>query len=99
MTGMRGSLDRSADDAEHESIDPEALRRIADRAFEAGLAALQQEIARGTFLREEALRHWQAFVGADQITRFFSEGIIKIRGAIAAVLRPANAPVAEVRAA
>jgi energy-coupling factor transporter ATP-binding protein EcfA2 len=99
LTGLGESLDRIADDAEHESIDTEALRRIADRAFEAGLAALQHEIARGTFLREEALRHWQAFVGADQITRFFSEGIIKIRGAIAAVLRPANAPVAEVRAA
>lgn len=38
-------------------------------------------------------------MGADQITRFFSEGIIKIRGAIAAVFRPASAPVAEVRAA
>jgi hypothetical protein len=38
-------------------------------------------------------------VGADQITRFFSEGIIKIRGAIAAILRPTTAPVAEVRAA
>jgi energy-coupling factor transporter ATP-binding protein EcfA2 len=99
LTGLGESLDQIADDAEHESIDAEALRRIADRAFEAGLVALQHEIARGTFLREEALRHWLAFVGADQITRFFSEGIIKIRGAIAAVLRPANAPVAEVRAA
>jgi energy-coupling factor transporter ATP-binding protein EcfA2 len=99
LTGLGESLDQIADDAEHESIDTEALRRIADRAYESGLTALQQEIARGTFLREEALRHWQAFVGADQITRFFSEGIIKIRGAIAAVLRPASAPVAEVRAA
>jgi len=99
LTGLGESLDQIADDAEHESIDTEALRRIADRSYEAGLAALQSELARGTFLREEALRHWQAFVGADQITRFFSEGIIKIRGAIAAVLRPASAPVAEVRAA
>ena len=99
LKGLGESLDQIADDAEHESIDTEALRRIADRSYEAGLAALQGELARGTFLREEALRHWQAFVGADQITRFFSEGIIKIRGAIAAVLRPASAPVAEVRAA
>jgi energy-coupling factor transporter ATP-binding protein EcfA2 len=99
LTGLGESLDQIADDAEHESIDTEALRRIADRSYESGLDALRQDIGRGTFLREEALRHWQAFVGADQITRFFSEGIIKIRGAIAAVLRPATAPVSEVRAA
>ena len=99
LTGLGESLDRIADDAEHEAIDTEALRRLADRSYESGLDALRHELHRGTFLREEALRHWQAFVGADQITRFFSEGIIKIRGAIAAVLRPASAPVAEVRAA
>ena len=46
-----------------------------------GLVALRQEIGQGTFLREEALRHWQSFVGADQMTRFFSEGIGRIRGA------------------
>lgn len=99
LTGLGESLDRIADDAEHEAIDTEALRRLADRSYESGLEALRHELHRGTFLREEALRHWQAFVGADQITRFFSEGIIKIRGAIAAVFRPASAPVAEVRAA
>lgn len=99
LTGLGESLDHIADDAEHESIDTEALRRIADRSYEGGLDALRQEVVRGTFLREEALRHWQTYIGADQITRFFSEGIIKIRGAIAAVLRPASAPIAEVRAA
>ena len=77
----------------------EALRRTADRAYEQGLAALQDEIRHGRFLREEALRHWQAYVGADQMTRFFSQGIGRVRGAIAAVFRPATAPVAEVRAA
>jgi hypothetical protein len=56
-------------------------------------------VNRGTFLREEALRQWQTFVGADEMTRFFSEGIGRIRGAISAVLRPTRAPVAEVRAA
>jgi hypothetical protein len=33
------------------------------------------------------------------MTRFFSQGIGRVRGAIAAVIRPATAPVAEVRAA
>jgi energy-coupling factor transporter ATP-binding protein EcfA2 len=99
LTGLGESLDRIADDAEHEAIDTEALRRIADRSYDGALAALRQEVGHGAFLREEALRHWQAFVGADQMTRFFSEGIGRIRGAIAAVLRPATAPVAEIRAA
>ncbi len=99
LTGLGESVDQIADDAEHESIDVEALRRLADRAYETSLDALRHEVGRGTFLREEALRQWQTFVGADQMTRFFSEGIGRIRGAISAVLRPATAPVAEVRAA
>ena len=99
LTGLGESIDQIADDAEHESIDVEALRRIADRAYETALEGLRHEVARGTFLREEALRQWQTFVGADQMTRFFSEGIGRVRGAVGAVLRPAKAPVAEVRAA
>ena len=99
LAGLSETLDRIADDADHETIDVEALRRLADRSYENGLVALRQEISQGTFLREEALRHWQSFVGADQMTRFFSEGIGRLRGAIAAVFRPATAPVAEVRAA
>lgn len=99
LAGLGESLDRIADDVDHEAIDVEALRRIADRAYEAGLTAVRAEISHGRFLREEALRHWQAYVGADQITRFFSEGIGRLRGAIAAVLRPVTAPVAEIRAA
>src|SRR3954447_19029668 len=99
LLGLGDSVERIADDAEHEAIDVEALRRTAHRAYESGLTALQDEISHGRFLREEALRHWQAYVGADQVTRFFSEGIGRVRGAIAAVFRPATAPVAEVRAA
>lgn len=99
LTGLGDSLDLIADDAEHEAIDTEALRRAAERSYEGSLTSLRLEVGRGTFLREEALRHWQDFVGADQMTRFFSEGIGRIRGAIAAVFRPVSAPVAEVRAA
>ena len=99
LAGLGESVERVADDLDHEAIDVDALRRVADRAFESGLADLQQEVRHGSFLREEALRHWQAFVGADQMTRFFSEGIGRIRGAIQAALRPASAPVSEVRAA
>jgi energy-coupling factor transporter ATP-binding protein EcfA2 len=99
LAGLRELLDRIADDAEHEAIDVEALRRTSVQTYESNLTGLRQELGRGRFLREEALRHWQAFVGADQMTRFFSEGIGRVRGAIAAILRPAAAPDAEVRAA
>jgi energy-coupling factor transporter ATP-binding protein EcfA2 len=99
LGGLSETLERIADDAEHEAIDVEALRRLADRSYENGLVALRQEISQGSFLREEALRHWQSFVGADQMTRLFSDGIGRIRGALAAAFRPATAPVTEIRAA
>lgn len=99
LAGLGETLDRIADDIEHEAIDLTALRRVAGQAYAGELTSLRRELARGTFLREEALRHWQAFVGADQMTRFFSEGIGRVRGAIGAFFRPATAPVPEVRAA
>jgi hypothetical protein len=99
LAGLGQLLDEVADDCEHEAIDVEALQRLAHHAFERGLVALREEIGQGRFLREEALRRWQDFVGADQMTRFFSQGIGRVRGALGALLRPASAPVAEVRAA
>jgi hypothetical protein len=99
LVGLGESLEQIADDADHESIDVEALRRIAERSYSSALDGLRHEVDRGTFLREEALRQWQAFVGADEMTRLFSQGIGRVRGAIAAVFRPARPPVAEVRAA
>jgi energy-coupling factor transporter ATP-binding protein EcfA2 len=99
LVGLADSIDRIADDTEHEAIDVEALRRTADTSFDTSLGALRDEISHATFLREEALRHWQSYVGADQITRFFSQGIGRVRGAIAAIFRPTSAPVAEIRAA
>ena len=99
LLGLGELLEQIADDAEHEAIDIEALRRTATLQFERSLGGLREEIGRGTFLREEALRHWQEFVGADQMTRYVSRGIGRLRGAIAELFRPATAPVAEVRAA
>ena len=99
LVGLIDLVDRIADDADHEAIDLEALRRTATDEYDRALVGLRDEIRHGTFLREEALRHWQAYVGADQVTRFFSQGIGRVRGAIASVLRPTTAPVAEVRAA
>ena len=99
LAGLGPLVDQIADDAAHEAIDAAALHRVAATNHDRGIAAVRDAIARGTFLREEALRHWQDYVGADDVTRIFSKGIGAIRGAIASVFRPSRAPVAEVREA
>jgi len=98
LGGLAPLVDRVADDLEHEAIEADALRRFAAHAFQSEAAALRERLAGGTFLRAEALRQWQAFVGADEITRFFSTGIGKLRGTLSALIRGTpRAPVAEVR--
>ncbi len=99
LAGLGPLVDQIADDAAHEAIDAAAARRIAATSYDRGLGAVREAISRGTFLREEALRHWQDYVGADDITRIFSRGIGAVRGAIASIFRPSQAPVAEVREA
>jgi hypothetical protein len=99
IAGIGPLLGRVADDVAHDQIDVAALRRSVATDHGRQLAALRDELARGRFLRDEALRHWQRYVGADDVTRIFSRGIGAIRGAIANVLRPSTAPVAEVREA
>lgn len=99
VAGVGPLVSRVADDVAHEQIDVAALRRTATVDHDRELAALRDDLARGTFLRDEALRHWQRYVGADDVTRLFSRGIGAIRGAIASVFRPTTAPVVEVREA
>jgi energy-coupling factor transporter ATP-binding protein EcfA2 len=97
LAGVGPLVARVGDDAAHEEIEVEALRRIARSAYGRELGELRDDVRQGRFLRDEALRHWQHYVGADDITRWFSRGIGAIRGAIAGILRPTAAPVAEVR--
>jgi energy-coupling factor transporter ATP-binding protein EcfA2 len=99
LTGIGGLVDRIADDVGHESIDAASLRRVARDDYGRELAALRDELRQGRFLRDEAVRHWQAYVGADDITRVFSRGIGAIRGALVGLVRPTTAPVTEVRQA
>lgn len=99
LAGLGPLIEQIADDAAHEAIDAAADRRIAATHHERGLALVRDAVSHGTFLREEALRHWQDYVGADDITRIFSRGIGAVRGAIASIFRPTKAPVAEIREA
>ncbi len=99
LAGIGGLVDRIGDDVAHEAIDAASLRRTARDAYGRELAELRDELRQGRFLRDEALRHWQAYVGADDITRVFSRGIGAIRGALVSLIRPTAAPVSEVRQA
>ena len=97
LAGVGPLVARVGDDVAHEEIEVNALRRIATTTYERDLGELRDDVRHGRFLRDEALRHWQGYVGADDITRLFSRGIGAIRGAIAAIVRPTAAPVREVR--
>jgi energy-coupling factor transporter ATP-binding protein EcfA2 len=99
LAGVAPLAERIADDLAHETIDAAALRRDVGQTYDAELDALRDALRHGRFLRDEALRQWQRYVGADDITRLFSKGIGAIRGAIASVLRPSRPPIAEVREA
>jgi energy-coupling factor transporter ATP-binding protein EcfA2 len=95
LAGLGPLVHSVADDLEHEAIEAEALRRIVATTYAEELRALEAELQGGRFLREEVLRNWQTFVGADQVTRLFSSGIGRIRGAIVTLLRGSPpAPIA-----
>ena len=98
LAGLAPLLEHIAEDADHEAIDAEALRRLAADAFDGELRTLREDLARGTFLRAETLRQWQAYVGADEVARLFARGIGRVRGTLSALVRGTpRAPVAEVR--
>ena len=99
LKGLEPLLEAIAEDCDAEKVDVDALLRSAGIEFEKELVNLRTELGRAAFLREEALRHWQSFVGADQITRYFSQGIGRVRGAVVSIFKPVEAPVTEVRTA
>src|SRR6266550_861020 len=87
LAGLDPLLSGVAADVERAATEGEALRAITAKSYDAELAALFEELRGGTFLRTEVLRHWESDVKADQITRFFSRGLGRIRGTIIAAIR------------
>jgi energy-coupling factor transporter ATP-binding protein EcfA2 len=87
LAGVATLAHAVADDLEHEAIDVDALDRLAVTSYAEELEALSAELRGGRFLREEVLRHWQSFVGADQVTRLFATGIGRLRGAVTTLLQ------------
>lgn len=94
LTGLAPLASGVADDTDAEAQRAAALVDAAAEAYAAALARLRTDLRDGRFLREEVLRQWHSFVNADQVTRFFSTGIGRIRGAVLAAFR--GTPVAPV---
>jgi len=94
LRGLAPLAHAVADDLDHEAIDADALRRIAVTIYGEELATLTRAVQGGLILREEVLRRWNEFVGADQVARFISSGIGRLRAMLLTVLRgKTDAPV------
>jgi len=95
VRGLAPLVHSVADDLEHEAIDAEALRRIAETSYAEELEKLSRDLRGGVLLRAEVLRRWHDFVGADQVTRFISSGLGRLRGMLLSAFRGTpTAPVA-----
>ena len=97
ISGLAPLAGDVAADLESEAAESEGLRRIAEEAYAAELRQLSTELRSGVLLRAEVLRQWQEFVGADQIARFMSSGLARLRGMLLFAIRGTPpAPVASV---
>ena len=96
LKGLAPLAHAIADDLEHEAIDADALQRIAASTYGEELASLTKEVQGGLVLRAEVLRRWNDFVGADQVARFISSGIGRLRAILLTAFR--GTPVAPVTA-
>ena len=92
-------LSRSvAEDLEQEVRLRQVLLGQARQAYADQSDQMLERLFSGSFLREEVIRNWHSFVGADPVTRFFADRIGQLRGAAAALLRRGpRAPVAAVQ--
>ena len=91
LKGLTPLAHAIADDLEHEAIDADALQRIATSIYAEELASLTSVLQGGLLLRAEVLRRWNDFVGADQVARFISSGIGRLRAMIVTAFRGTTA--------
>ena len=97
IAGLAPLADQVAQDLERSAVVSDRLLRIVDDDYGQEWKLLVERLAGGGVLREEVIRQWHSFVGADQVTRFFSRGIGRVRGAVmAGICGTPQAPVAVV---
>lgn len=94
IAGLAPLVSSIADDSDAQAARASELVADARVSYVSALEDLRRQLGDGRFLREEVLRQWHSFVNSDQITRFFSSGIGRIRGAVIAAIR--GTPVAPV---
>lgn len=87
LKGLAPLAHSIADDLEHEAIDADALRRIAASSYAEELGTLTGALQGGLMLREQVLRRWNDFVGADHVARFISTGIGRLRAIVLTAFR------------
>ena len=98
LRGVAPLAQSVADDLEREARLRHELVGYVQDAYADETKAMLERLFSGSFLREEIIRHWHSFVGADQVTRFFADRIGQLRGAVSALLRRGSkAPVAAVQ--
>lgn len=81
-----------AADLEAMAADAQRLRDLAATHHAQELVTLLERVSDGSVLRGEVIARWHAFVGADQVTRWFSSGVGRVRAAIGTLLRGAPVP-------
>ena len=95
--GLVPLVENVAVDLERDATASEALRQIASSAYDEQFQQLSAALRSGVLLRAEVLRQWQDFVGADQIARFVSSGLGRLRGLLLLAIRGTPvAPIASV---
>lgn len=98
VAGLAPLAQAIATDLDHDAVETDALRRTLAADYADETRQLRERLTGGTVLREEVIRHWHSFVGADQVTRLFSSGIGRVRGTVLAAIRGTPpAPVAVVQ--
>jgi energy-coupling factor transporter ATP-binding protein EcfA2 len=85
-----------ASDLDAIAADAERLRTTAATDHAQELVTLLERVTSGAVLRGEVMSRWHAFVGADQVTRWFSSGLGRVRASITSLIR--GTPVAPVAA-
>lgn len=100
LAGLPDAVEEVARELDDELASADELALMAERAYDDHRLALGEELARGTFLRAEVLRQWQAFVGAGQVARLLASGIGRVAATLRSLVRPGPpAPATEVREA
>jgi energy-coupling factor transporter ATP-binding protein EcfA2 len=100
VTALPAAVEEIAREMEDEEASARALLSVAERAYAEHRTALGREIGRGTFLRAEVLRQWQAFVGAGQVARMLSSGLGRVTATVRSLFQPGPPPpTADVREA